>query len=163
MACGRRSLTSNFTHLTRRLHPSFAHILRDDRESTEPPNRPPLSPTPSLPRPSSFAPSFSGFSGRRSLGFSLPLGLDLCLLRNYSSSAEGSNEIDYIKDVSEVLSGSTVDTATVAAAAAPDPFPGEVAAAAADSFLPVAALQHLIDSVHTFSGLNWLGLSPILS
>ncbi|RWV86277.1 hypothetical protein BHE74_00020854 [Ensete ventricosum] len=159
MACGRRSLTSNFTHLTRRLHPSFAHILRDDRESTEPPNRPPLSPTPSLPRPSSFAPSFSGFS----LGFSLPLGLDLCLLRNYSSSAEGSNEIDYIKDVSEVLSGSTVDTATVAAAAAPDPFPGEVAAAAADSFLPVAALQHLIDSVHTFSGLNWLGLSPILS
>ncbi|CAD5195255.1 unnamed protein product [Musa acuminata subsp. malaccensis] len=155
MACGRRSLTSNFTHLTRRLHPSFAHILRDDRESTEPPNRPPLSPTPSLPRPSSFAPSFSGFGGRRSLGFSLPLGLDPCLLRSYSSSAEGSNEIDYIKDVSEVLSGSTVETATVAAAAAPAPFPGEVAAAAADSFLPVAALQHLIDGVHTFSGLNW--------
>jgi YidC/Oxa1 family membrane protein insertase len=30
-----------------------------------------------------------------------------------------------------------------------------VAAAAAGSFLPVAALQHFIDAVHSFTGLNW--------
>ncbi|KAJ8467729.1 hypothetical protein OPV22_030281 [Ensete ventricosum] len=157
MACGRRSLTSNFTHLTRRFHPSFAHILRDDREYTEPSNPlPPSPPTPSRPHASSFAPSVSGFGGWRSLGFSLPLGLEPGLLRSYSSGAEeGSNEINYIKDVAEVLSDSSVETATLAAAAVPSPFPGEVAAAAADSFLPVAALQHLIDAVHSFSGLNW--------
>ncbi|KAJ6408016.1 hypothetical protein OIU84_011343 [Salix udensis] len=31
----------------------------------------------------------------------------------------------------------------------------EVAIAAADSYLPVAALQHVIDAVHNFTGLNW--------
>ncbi|RWW60309.1 hypothetical protein BHE74_00032705 [Ensete ventricosum] len=165
MACGRRSLTSNFTHLTRRFHPSFAHILRDDREYTEPSNPlPPSPPTPSRPHASSFAPSVSGFGGWRSLGFSLPLGLEPGLLRSYSSGAEeGSNEINYIKDVAEVLSDSSVETATLAAAAVPSPFPGEVAAAAADSFLPVAALQHLIDAVHSFSGLNWLGPSSVFT
>ncbi|CAL9776239.1 unnamed protein product [Musa acuminata subsp. burmannicoides] len=155
MACGRRTLTSNFTHLTRRFHPSFAHILRDDREYTEPSNPLPLPPTPSRRHASSSAPSVSGFGRWRSLGFSLPLGLEPGLLRTYSSGAEGSNEINYIKDVAEVLSDSSLETATVAAAAVPTPFPGEVAAAAADSFLPVAALQHLIDAVHSFCGLNW--------
>jgi YidC/Oxa1 family membrane protein insertase len=43
----------------------------------------------------------------------------------------------------------------VAAASVPAPFPGEVAAAAVDSFYPVAWLQYLIDYVHTFTGLNW--------
>lgn len=56
-----------------------------------------------------------------------------------------------------VLSDSSVEIASAAAALPPAPVPGEVAAAAADSFLPVAALQHLIDAVHSFSGLNWLG------
>ncbi|XP_071695816.1 mitochondrial inner membrane protein OXA1-like [Rutidosis leptorrhynchoides] len=32
---------------------------------------------------------------------------------------------------------------------------GEVAAAAADSSLPVAALQYAIDGIHIFTGLNW--------
>ncbi|URE32087.1 mitochondrial inner membrane protein OXA1-like, partial [Musa troglodytarum] len=155
MACGRRSLTSNFTRLTRRFHPSFAHILRDDREDTEPSNPLPLPPSPSRRHASSSAPSVSGSGRWRSLGFSLPFGLEPGLLRSYSSGAEGSNEINYIKDVAEVLSDSSVETATMAAAAVPTPFPGEVAAAAADSFLPVAALQHLIDAVHSFSGLNW--------
>uniref|UniRef100_A0A452YN80 Uncharacterized protein n=1 Tax=Aegilops tauschii subsp. strangulata TaxID=200361 RepID=A0A452YN80_AEGTS len=41
------------------------------------------------------------------------------------------------------------------ASSVPAPFPGEVAAAAADSFFPFAALQHLIDTIHTFTGLNW--------
>ncbi|KAJ6742023.1 OXA1 [Salix viminalis] len=41
---------------------------------------------------------------------------------------------------------------TVAQAAPPA---NEVAIAAADSYLPVAALQHVIDAVHNFTGLNW--------
>ncbi|KAL0853689.1 hypothetical protein Bca101_058841 [Brassica carinata] len=35
------------------------------------------------------------------------------------------------------------------------PAVNEVAIAAADSAFPVAALQHLIDGVHSFTGLNW--------
>ncbi|WOL00097.1 mitochondrial inner membrane protein OXA1-like [Canna indica] len=158
MACARRSLTPNFTHLTRRLHPSLAHVLNDDREFTDPPNPPCSPPIPPRRHASTFAPSISGFGGgRRSLGFSLPLGVDPCLLRSYSSTPEGSNEIGYVKDVADVLSESSVETAAAAAAAAvaPAPFPGEVAAAAADSYLPVAALQHVIDAVHSFTGLNW--------
>lgn len=41
---------------------------------------------------------------------------------------------------------------TVAQAA---PAANEVAIAAADSYFPVAALQHVIDAVHNFTGLNW--------
>ncbi|EEE58210.1 hypothetical protein OsJ_09169 [Oryza sativa Japonica Group] len=47
------------------------------------------------------------------------------------------------------------DAAASVPVSAPAPFPGEVAAAAADSFAPVAALQHLIDGVHSLTGLNW--------
>ncbi|KAJ6758934.1 MITOCHONDRIAL INNER MEMBRANE PROTEIN OXA1-RELATED [Salix koriyanagi] len=35
------------------------------------------------------------------------------------------------------------------------PAVNEVAIAAADSFLPVAVLQHAIDAVHNFTGFNW--------
>ncbi|XP_008799548.2 mitochondrial inner membrane protein OXA1-like, partial [Phoenix dactylifera] len=119
-------------------------------------------PLPSSPPASAFSRSVHGYGGGsslrdpRTLGFSLPLGLEPSLLRSYSSSAEGSNEVDYIKDVAGVLTDNSVETAAAtAAAAAPAPFAGEVAAAAADSFLPVAALQYLIDGVHSFTGLNW--------
>ncbi|XP_073002459.1 mitochondrial inner membrane protein OXA1-like [Typha latifolia] len=146
MACVRRTLASNLTHLSRRLCPSFSHLLLlDDRDTS-----PPLSSSP-------LSRSISGFAGsprrdpRTLLGFShLPLGLDPCLLRGYSSSPDGSSGIDSIKDVAEVLSD-----AAVAASVPPAPFAGEVAAAAADSFFPVAALQYLIDGVHSFTGLNW--------
>lgn len=75
-----------------------------------------------------------------------------------------------IKDVAGVLTDPTsIDVsssaAAVAASAPSVPFPGEVAAAAADSALPVAALQHLIDIVHSFSGFNWwasIALTTIL-
>ncbi|KAG6515648.1 hypothetical protein ZIOFF_026077 [Zingiber officinale] len=152
MACCRRSLTASFTQLTRRLRPSCAHILLDDRETTEPTNPPPLSQFPSRYYSSALVPSVSSHVGWRSPGFS-PLGFDSSLLRSYSSATEGSTEIGLVNDVTEVLSDSGV--VETAVAAVPAPFPGEVAAAAADSFLPVAALQHLIDAVHSFTGLNW--------
>ncbi|KAJ0969343.1 hypothetical protein J5N97_022220 [Dioscorea zingiberensis] len=153
----RRFLSSGFSHLSRRLRPSFAHpLLRDHDDSS------PVSPSPIPNRSYSSSQSLSGitstFLDRRCLGFSTPLGLDLGS-RSYSSSTEGSNEINVIKDVTQVLTDTTFDAAasaaTAAASAVPAPFPGEVAAAAADSFLPVAALQHLIDGVHSFTGFNW--------
>ncbi|OAY73314.1 Mitochondrial inner membrane protein OXA1 [Ananas comosus] len=173
MACARRSLTSNFTqHLSRRLiNPSFSHLLHDDRDASPEPH--PAPPPPPPPRnPKTHARSLNGFgpflprdprSSR--VGFYTPLGVDP-FLRSYSSAPEGSNEIGYIKDVAEVLSDTTVDAAAAAAAAAaPAPYAGEVAAAAADSFFPVAALQYLIDGVHSVTGLNWwacIALTTIL-
>lgn len=48
------------------------------------------------------------------------------------------------------------DASTEAAVAStPIGVSSEVAAAAADSFPLVAALQYLIDGVHVFTGLNW--------
>jgi YidC/Oxa1 family membrane protein insertase len=55
----------------------------------------------------------------------------------------------------DVAAGVLSDAATAVAPAFPASFPGEVAAAAADSFPPVAALQYVIDAVHSFTGLNW--------
>ncbi|CAN6248224.1 unnamed protein product [Urochloa humidicola] len=46
-------------------------------------------------------------------------------------------------------------TDAAAGPAAPTSFPSEVAWIAEDSSLPVAAIQHLIDAVHSFTGLNW--------
>lgn len=63
---------------------------------------------------------------------------------------EEPNKIEYMTDMAEVLVDKTTD-----AVAAVTPLANEVAIAAADSALPVAALQHLIDAVHTYSGLNW--------
>lgn len=67
-----------------------------------------------------------------------------------TSIGEGSSEINALGDVAQVLSDTTLQTA--ASHSAPV---NEVAVAAADSFFPVAALQHVIDSVHSFTGFNW--------
>jgi len=42
-----------------------------------------------------------------------------------------------------------------AAPASPASIPSEVAWIAQDSSLSVEAVQHLIDAVHSFTGLNW--------
>lgn len=153
-AFSRRSLTSGFTLISRhRLLPSFSHLLPNslDRDQSQ-----------SQPQPPSFA---SQIRNPRNLGFPLPLGLDP-FLRSYSSSSSsgshGSDEI--IKDDADVLIDPAIDTSLLdsVASALPASFPGEVAAAAADSYLPVAALQHLIDLVHSFTGVNWLVLIVIV-
>ncbi|ONK55136.1 uncharacterized protein A4U43_UnF7280 [Asparagus officinalis] len=134
---GRRSLTSGFTLIARhRLLPSFSHLLPNslDRDQSQ---SQPLSP--------SFA---SQIRNPRNLGFPLPLGLDP-FLRSYSSSSSsgshGSDEI--IKDDADVLIDPAIDTSLLDSVASAVP--------AADSYLPVAALQHLIDLVHSFTGVNW--------
>jgi YidC/Oxa1 family membrane protein insertase len=56
--------------------------------------------------------------------------------------------------VSELLSDEVV-SAAASVPVTPAPYAGEVAAAAAESFPPVAALQYLLDAVQSFTGLNW--------
>ncbi|XP_024935248.3 mitochondrial inner membrane protein OXA1 isoform X2 [Ziziphus jujuba] len=70
----------------------------------------------------------------------------------YMSTAigESSDKMELISDVADVLTDSTVQ-----AMASQVPAVNEVAIAAADSFLPVKALQYFIDAVHTYTGLNW--------
>jgi YidC/Oxa1 family membrane protein insertase len=51
----------------------------------------------------------------------------------------GSEKIEFINDVADVITDTTVE-----AVAAQAPAMDEVAAAAADSYFPVAALQHVL-------------------
>jgi YidC/Oxa1 family membrane protein insertase len=84
--------------------------------------------------------------------------------RSFSSTPTSSGaEIDAAAGVlsdpaagqMDVAAGLLSDAATSVVPTFPASFPGEVAAAAADSFAPVAALQYVIDAVHSFTGLNW--------
>lgn len=86
----------------------------------------------------------------RGHGVLLPLGA-VPAPRHYSSSTNGeeSDKIEYMNDVAEVLTDKSVE------AVVQTPGVDEVAIAAADSFIPVAALQYLIDGVHHYTGLNW--------
>ncbi|KAK1653617.1 hypothetical protein QYE76_071422 [Lolium multiflorum] len=132
----RRSLASGLSrHLARRLHPSLPHLVPSHHDRSGDPSCSSPQPPPRTNKPSRFP------SGdlRRNLTLPLPFGAHLTAHRNFSSGPE----------VDTILS----DAASSAAPALP--FPGEVAAAAADSFLPFAAVQHLIDAVHSFTGLNW--------
>ncbi|EEC74390.1 hypothetical protein OsI_09733 [Oryza sativa Indica Group] len=152
----RRSLASGLSrHLSRRLHPSVSHLLPshhdDHSENPSPPAQPP--PLPSALR----SPSRS-----QALGLPLPFGLLHASRRSLSTSPRSNDELDASAEVlSDAASSVSVPADVLADAAAsvpvsaPAPFPGEVAAAAADSFAPVAALQHLIDGVHSLTGLNW--------
>lgn len=67
-----------------------------------------------------------------------------------STIGEGSEKIEFMSDVAEVLTDTTVQSAVSQAAAA-----NEVVIAAADSFLPVKGVQYFIDGIHSFTGLNW--------
>lgn len=61
-----------------------------------------------------------------------------------------SEKLDDVGFVVEVIPEKALEALTSQA-----PAVNEVATAAADSSFPVAALQHLIDAVHSFTGLNW--------
>ncbi|VAH05525.1 mitochondrial inner membrane protein OXA1-like [Triticum dicoccoides] len=147
----RRSLASRFSHhLTRRFHPSVPHLLT--RSNDDDPPSPSSQPQP---LPSFRSPLPPASRAAQTLHHLLPFSLHHSGLprRGFSSSApapapDPPGEVDAAASV-------LVDAAEAVASSVPAPFPGEVAAAAADSFFPVAALQYLIDYVHTFTGLNW--------
>ncbi|XP_058095956.1 mitochondrial inner membrane protein OXA1-like isoform X2 [Magnolia sinica] len=156
----RHSISSRFSLLTQRFHPSFIHpLLHDDGDKHD---RPPSNA--SEPQTShltghkfykdlnSATARFSSmFQGR--VGFAptyhLGLGTSFC---SYSSSTirDVLDKIEYMSDVADILVEKSVEGAATQA-----PVASEVAIAAADSFFPVAALQYLIDGIHSFTGLNW--------
>lgn len=156
MACP-RSINTRLTLLTRRLHPSFGHLLannNDDTESNSPissPSQAPISKTPpqcSYNRVDGLA---SILQGRTCSSFPQTMGLGFSFYRHMSTTKEKwSEKLDDVGFVAEVIPEKTLD-----AVASQAPAINEVAIAAADSPYPVAALQYLIDAVHSFTGLNW--------
>lgn len=85
------------------------------------------------------------------MDFSLSPSIGASFCRFMSTTVgEGSEKIELMSDVTNVLTDTTVQ-----AAAMQSPAVNEVAVAAADSFLPIQVLQHFIDAVHSFTGLNW--------
>jgi YidC/Oxa1 family membrane protein insertase len=97
------------------------------------------------------------------MAFSPFAGYSFC--RNMSTlNRDDSDKISVMSDVADVLTDTSMDaiagilTETVVDAAAVSsqaPVVSEVVIAAADSYLPVQALQYAIDAVHSFTGLNW--------
>ncbi|XP_062217041.1 mitochondrial inner membrane protein OXA1-like [Phragmites australis] len=157
----RRSLATSLSyHLSRRLHPSISHLLPPHHDYSENPSS--SSPqTQSAPFPSALTrPSRS-----RTLSLPLPFALHLAAHRSFSTSSPASTpDIDaaaeVLSDAASSVSAPELLSEEVAAAASsvpvlPVPYAGEVAAAAAESFPPVAALQYLLDAVQSFTGLNW--------
>ncbi|XP_010544811.1 PREDICTED: mitochondrial inner membrane protein OXA1-like isoform X2 [Tarenaya hassleriana] len=89
---------------------------------------------------------------RKHMSFARPLGSGFLLCRHMSSKpGECSDKIDYLSTVVEEL----VPEESLEAVIPQVSSVKEVAIAAADSSLPVAAIQHFIDSVHAFTGFNW--------
>lgn len=75
------------------------------------------------------------------------------LARNMSTTigdGSGAEKIEYMADVADILADKTMEVVSTQA-----PAVSEVAVAAADSWLPVAALQYAIDGIHNFTGMNW--------
>ncbi|XWS61618.1 hypothetical protein CRYUN_Cryun07bG0141800 [Craigia yunnanensis] len=131
----RRSLSNRATLIARRYQPSFAYVLHEDDGKNQPSNELQFQQKPDR-RCSqlSFLPS-SGVSFYRYMS---------------TTVSSGADKIELMGDVAEVLKDSAVEAVALQA-----PAVSEVAIAAADCWLPVAALQYFIDAVHSFTGFNW--------
>ncbi|XP_043689161.1 mitochondrial inner membrane protein OXA1-like [Telopea speciosissima] len=159
MAC-RHSISTKVTYLRQRFHPSFSFLLRDEDGKGQPSVANPSRTTIShfLLRGScnsNFNGSASGFRAllqeKRSSSIYVLPGLGSSFFRHMSSTiADGSDKIKYASDIADVFTEEGVEVAVSQA-----PIVNEVAIAAADSFYPIAALQYLIDGVHSSTGLNW--------
>ncbi|GAB4831610.1 hypothetical protein Ancab_005622, partial [Ancistrocladus abbreviatus] len=159
----RRSVTVRAAMLMRWYRPSLSHIVHcNDSDDARP------SPSPSqhqwvmnnfihqkahnqtIVHVNGRTGAFFGWS-RFGSSLSLVRGVGPSFCRYFSSAiGEGSDKVDYISDVAEVLTEKNVEAATSHA-----PVVNEVAVSASDSAFPVAALQYLIDAMHSFTGLNW--------
>ncbi|CAN1231596.1 Mitochondrial inner membrane protein OXA1 [Linum grandiflorum] len=126
---------------------SLGSFGRKENRDDDPP--PPPTPTPSPPL---HRRTLDGIAGARIMGAGFRLAQSpgisrfsvqqMCIARQMSTVVGGASE--GIGSVSDVLLTDAVS-----------PVVSEVSAAAADSFFPVAALQHFIDAIHTYTGLNW--------
>ena len=156
-----RSLSTRANIVRRRYNASSSFILHNDdhkRNSTE--EGPSSKGVSNLFQQRSFGSSskrfdnssavFGFFHNRRCLDLSLLPSIGVSFCRDMSTIGEGSENIELINDVADVLTDSTIEAVSSQA-----PMVNEVAIAAADSYIPVAALQHVIDAVHSFTGFNW--------
>ncbi|KAI7995289.1 Mitochondrial inner membrane protein OXA1 [Camellia lanceoleosa] len=152
----RRSISTRFTLLAReRFTPSIPLIHRDDNDHKshqKDRNFNTLHQHQSFgSRINTFAGFNTSFQDQRWSQFSISPMLGSVLGRHMSTAVgEGADKIEYMADVAEVLADKTAEVVASAA-----PAVNEVAIAAADSAFPVAALQYLIDNVHSFTGFEW--------
>ncbi|XP_010508013.1 PREDICTED: mitochondrial inner membrane protein OXA1-like [Camelina sativa] len=160
MACLRGIITKRANVLQRRAYPSCGHLIHDDRDETKSDSSSDTTIRKVLARNGSSNYKLSSrFEERHyyqsfasgSLG---GLGLSSCRYMS-STQPEWSDKVDGIDFVAtEIVPDEIVEAVTTTSQAVPAAV-NEVAIAAADSAFPVAALQHLIDGVHSFTGLNW--------
>lgn len=139
----------------------FSHIDRDDSDRENLRRHDPISKGSGIPdylrrrRPFGAGDSVGSFCGSRNMlqdrRFATPAAFAPVFARNMSTLGEGpgSEKLEIMTDVAGVLGEAAEQVAQAA------PVASEVAIAAADSFLPVAALQHVIDYVHCFTGFDW--------
>ncbi|KAJ9173720.1 hypothetical protein P3X46_016830 [Hevea brasiliensis] len=153
-----RSLYARASLVRRRYHPSFSYILHDDDHKhnciDEGPSQQGMS---NFLQQRAFGSGFSNssafgfFQDRRCMDFSLSPSIGASFCRYMSTTVgEGSDKIELMSDVTDVLTDTAVQAVAMQA-----PAVNEVAVAAADSFFPIQVLQHFIDAVHSFTGLNW--------
>ncbi|MCE3050529.1 hypothetical protein HAX54_047445 [Datura stramonium] len=156
----RRSLTTRakFLYQQKGVAPAICYTQHDDCKTHELPsceNRR----IPSFFQPHDFRSGINSFNGSRNpfqdrrfcpSHLMIPMNSGSVFIRNMSSSVGGGAEkIEYITEVAELA-----DKA-VEAVASQVPAANEVAIASAESFLPVKALQYLIDYIHIFTGFDW--------
>lgn len=156
-----RSLSTRANIVRRRYNASFSYILHDDdRKHNSIEEGPSSKGMSNLFQQRSFGSSrkifdnnlavFGFFNNRRCLDLSLSPSIGVSFCRDMSTIGGGSENIELINDVADVLTDTTFEAVSAQA-----PVVNEVAIAAADSYFPVAALQHVIDAVHSFTGFNW--------
>ncbi|KAK9145437.1 hypothetical protein Sjap_005340 [Stephania japonica] len=156
----RRSICSRANVLKQRFHPSCSYIIHEDHEKSQPSSNSSRPFINNVLERGSFksyhtSKGFAGygtlFQSRVCASFYPPfaLGSSFC---NYSSDtiSEGSDKMEYISEVADIFSEKGAEVAASQSHVA-----SEVAVAAADSVLPVAILQYVIDGIHSFTGLNW--------
>ncbi|CAL0326304.1 unnamed protein product [Lupinus luteus] len=145
-------------NIDRKRQPSFTYVLQSDEKKREcPAEKSSTEGISNFIQTRSFGSSPNGWMGfvapsrnrMFSNGFvSLCSGYNFC--RYMSTTNQGSDKIDIMSNVADVVADTTIE-----AVASQAPGVSEVAIAAADSFLPVKLLQFLIDGVHSYTGLNW--------
>ncbi|KAH9614554.1 hypothetical protein KSS87_020186 [Heliosperma pusillum] len=154
----RRSICSRATLFARRVNPSFSYIShdRDDGNNKRNDEGGCRKIDDLLAQRRCFGTYMGNMSGpgnvfhnqRTILG---GIGIGVGSHRFMSTNiGEGVDKVEYLSDAAGVITD--VSTEAIASQA---PVLSEVAIAAADSAFPVAALQYVIDGVHSFTGLGW--------
>ncbi|KAL9246645.1 hypothetical protein vseg_020154 [Gypsophila vaccaria] len=149
----RRAICSRATIFAQRLNPSFTYIPNNNNNNNNPNDN-----TDDPPKyrkikefyMSNFSAPRNVFIHQRPISGVLGNGFGG---HRYMSTAigEAGDKAEYLSDVTAVIT----DAVPVDVIASQAPAVSEVAIAAADSAIPVAALQYVIDGVHSFTGLNW--------